>query len=246
MTGTRLICPPISSRDLQGPPATVDAAAIRAAAARYAEPSSCFGLELKIAYLIESLGLGSTEQDRLRRPFFRLAQEPIIWSWWDALQRVPLDPAGMLALASMLNGKPVAYRRREMFSHGGGVGPHLHYETPGQARSWIDDIAAADRTEGDPVRKALYRFARTVFAHPFTDANGRFARAALQAGMAREGVIATPCLALAPVFHVHPTAMRAATARLSQTGGWSDYFDRLGAMLANALTWIATQLAAAR
>jgi Fic family protein len=159
---------------------------------------------------------------------------------------VPLDPGEMLALASMLNGKPVAYRQREMFSHGGdgANAAHLYYETPEQARSWIDDIAAADGAEGDPVRTALYRFARIVFAHPLTDANGRFARAALQAGLARGGVIATPCLALAPVFHIHPAAMGAAAAGLSRTGCWVEYFDRVGSVLANALTWIATQVAA--
>ena len=46
----------------------------------------------------------------------------------------------MLALASMLNGKRVGYRERDMFSHGGGRAPHVHYEESTQARSWIDDI----------------------------------------------------------------------------------------------------------
>ena len=235
----RLICPRHSRRDLGRAPASIDAAAIRRAAAAYAEPASTFGLELKLAYAMEACGLGGDEETRRRRPFFRLAQEPIIWSWWDALQRVPLDRAEMLACASMLNGQPVAYREREMFAHGGGVEPPLYYETPDAARSWIGDIAAVDGAEGDPVKKALYRFVRTVIAHPFTDANGRFARAALQAGLARAGVIASPCLALAPLFYLRAVDVRAALRDLSRSGCWRDAFDRLGAVLAKAPRWLA-------
>lgn len=230
----RLVCPPISPSDLEGPPASVDADAIRRVAAHFAEPASTFGLELKVAHAIEARGL-ACDEDRLRRPFFRLAQEPIVWSWWDALQRLPLDRAEMLMCASMLSGKPAAYRQAEMFSHGGGIAPHLYYEAQRQAGSWIADIATGDRAPGDPVRKALYRFARIIFAHPFTDANGRFARAALQAGLARDGLIATPCLALAPVFHLHAAAIREATLALRGSGRWPPYFDAAGAVLAAAL-----------
>jgi len=233
----RLVCPPISPSDLEGSPGSVDADAIRRVAAHFAEPASSFGLELKVAHAIEARGL-ACDEDRLRRPFFRLAQEPIVWSWWDALQRLPLDRAEMLMCASMLNGAPVGWRQGGMFSHGGGLAPHVYYETPAQARSWIEDIASCDRAPSDPVKKALYRFARIVFAHPFTDANGRFARAALQAGLARQGVIATPCLALAPVFHLQTPAIRTALRALGRSGRWDDYFDAMGAVLGDALNWV--------
>src|SRR4051812_23200339 len=235
----RLICPAISPRDLEGFPASIDADAIRAAAAAYADPCSTFGLELRVAYRIEARGAGAADTERLRQPFFRLAQEPIIWSWWDKLKRAPLDPGEMLALASMLKGGEVRYREREMFAHGGGRAGNRYYETPARARSWIADIAAADRAGGDPVKKALYRFARIVCAHPFSDGNGRFARAALQAGLARDGVIAAPCLALAPVFCLHSARIEDALSGLSRSGRWRFYFDAMGAVLDSALTWIA-------
>jgi hypothetical protein len=234
----RLTCPPILPADLHGPVASI-AAAIGEVAGRYANPASTFGLELKLAYLIESRGLGSADEDRTRRPFFRLAQEPVVWSWWDALQRTPLDRDEMLALASMLNGQPVRFREREMFSHGGGRAPHVYYERLAEARAWIDDIAAADCADGDPVKTALYRFARIVCAHPFTDANGRFARAALQAGLARGGVIATPCLGLAPAFHLHAREIHAAFAALCSSGDWAAYFERMGAILSHAAQLVA-------
>jgi Fic/DOC family len=234
---SRLICPRLSPPDLHGPPASIDAEAFRDVAARYAEPASTFGLELKVAHAIEARGL-STGGDRIRRPFFRLAQEPIIWSWWDALQRVPLDPAEMVALARMLAGKEVRYRECEMFAHGGGSEAPIYYEPADGARGWIADIAAVDGGKGDPVRQALYRFARIVCAHPFSDGNGRFARAALQGGLGRAGVIPAPCLALAPVCHLNSGAIRAALGGLGRSARWEAYFDAMGAMLGEALEWV--------
>jgi hypothetical protein len=231
----RLTCPPIAIDDLLGTPATIDADAIRAVGALYAAAPSAFGLELKVAYALEAAGHGG---DRLRRPYYRPAQEPFIWSWWSELQQVPLDPEAMLALASILNGKAAAYREMEMFSAGAPGAPGLRYETPERARRWLADIAAADAAEGDPVKQALYRFARIIIAHPFTDANGRFTRAALQASVARGGLIATPCLAPAPVFYLRAADIRSALAELSRSGDWQSYFERMGTVLAACVHWV--------
>lgn len=149
-----------------------------------------------------------------------------------------MAPAHMLALASMLNGTPVGYRVREMMSLGGRGNQNLYYETPESSRTWLADIAEVDAGAGDPVRKSLYRFARIIIAHPFTDANGRFARAALQAGLARGGLIATPCLALAPIFYVHARDLRSALAGLSRTADWEAYFERMGDILSTCLFWV--------
>jgi hypothetical protein len=202
---------------------------------RYVHASLTFGLELKVAFLMESLGLGAGGEERLRRPFFRLAQEPIAFSWWEALQKVPLEAEEMAAAASMLNGSQVDHREREICSHGAAGG--LLYESPERAASWIDDIATSDRVDGDPAKQALYRFARIVMAHPFTDANGRFARAALQASLGRSGLIAGPCLALAPVFYLYAADIRQAIAGLNRGQSWNDYFERMGAVLAAAVQW---------
>jgi hypothetical protein len=194
-----LTCPELGAEDLRGAVKSIDIASLRNLGTRYHAPSSTFGLELRVTYALEAAGHGG---DRLRRPYYRPAQEPFVWSWWSELQQVPLDPEAMLGLASLLNGKAVAYREKEMFSAGAPGAPGLRYETPERARLWLTDIAAVDAAAGDPVKQALYRFARIIIAHPFTDANGRFARAARQAGLARGGLIATPCLALAPVFYL--------------------------------------------
>lgn len=174
-----------------------------------------------------------------RRPYFRPAQEPIIWSWWDKLQQCPLDPSEMLEFGSLLAGKAVGYRSREMVSLRGLGTHHLFYEPPMRSRMWIADIAAAELMAGDPGRTALYRFARIVNAHPFSDANGRLARAALQAGLARGGLIETPCLALAPVFALRATEIRATLAGLSGSGEWGSYFDQMGQRLTEAAQWVA-------
>jgi hypothetical protein len=234
----RLICPPICPADPAPDRLSDSGVAIRAVAPRFTAPETTFGLELKVAYLMEAEGV-TAPAERLRRPFYRLAQEPIIWSWWDALQRVPLDAQTMLNLASILNGGSVAYRHKEIYAAGEPGRPGLIYETPERATNWIADIAAADEAGGDPVKAAFYRYARIVFAHPFTDANGRIARAALQGGLARAGLIATPCLALAPVFHLHEESIREAIGGLSRSGDWSAYFVTMAAVLADGLGWIA-------
>lgn len=231
----RLVCPSIDSGDLTGPVRSLDRNALARIAARYSAAPSTFGLELRVAYAIEAKG---HQDERVRRPYFRPAQEPIIWSWWDKLHQSPFDPLDILELASLLDGKSVGYRTREMVSLLGLGKQHLFYETPPDSKLWIADIAAADAMLGDPMRKALYRFARIVAAHPLTDANGRFARAALQAGMGRGGLIATPCLALAPVFALHAAEIRAALAGLSASGDWMPYFEQMGEMLAEAVRWV--------
>ena len=137
----RLTCPPLAPADLQGAPGSVDVRAMREIGARYAAPASTFGLELKAAYALEAAGHGGEE---LRRPYYRLAQEPFIWSYWVSLQQCPLAAAEMLALASLLNGKPVAWRVREMVSLRGAGGEHVHYEMPERSATWLADIAMAD------------------------------------------------------------------------------------------------------
>lgn len=234
----RLACPPIGVADLRGRLVTINVNATRETAACYALPTSAFGLELKVAFLMETERAAALDE-RLRRVFYRLAQEPIIWSWWQALQQVPLSPDAMLNLASILNGATVTYRYKEMHSAGEPGRPGLRYEAQGRARSWLADIAAADEAGGDPIKTALYRYARIVIAHPFTDANGRMARAALQGGLARADLIATPCLALAPAFYLHAANVRDAIGSLSRSGHWPAYFDTMGSVLADSLAWVA-------
>jgi hypothetical protein len=232
----RLACPPLTSSDLRGTSASLDMPRLRAIAERYGTAPSTFGLELKVAYALEAAGQG---RERLRRAYYRPAQEPFLVSWWAALQLVPLDPGEMLALASILAGTEIRYRSGEMASRGAGEGgTDLLYETPARSRTWLADIARADAAEGDAVKKALYRFARIVIAHPLSDGNGRFARAALQAGLARGGLIATPCLAPAPVFCLRAAEIRAALSELSRTGDWPRYFERMGGVLAECLALV--------
>jgi hypothetical protein len=228
-----LACPVIEMRDLSVTTTSLERGRLLELARRYPTLSSSFGLELKVAWLLESTG-GPEGGERLRRPYYRLAQEPIVASYWPALQQAPMAPAAMLALASMLNGSEVEHRAGEMASTRGDGDDHLLYETIAQSRSWLADIARVDGLPGDPLNKALYRFARIVMAHPFTDANGRVARAALQGGLARHGLIAAPCLALAPSFYARAGDIRLALRQLSEEGCWADYFERIGDVLAEA------------
>jgi Fic family protein len=232
----RLVCPSIDLSDLTGPICSLDYGTLAQVAERYSTATSTFGLELRVSYAIEA---GGNQDERVRRPYFRPAQEPIIWSWWDKLQQGPFDPSDILELASLLAGKMVGYRSREMVSFHGLGRHHLFYEAPARSRSWIADIAATDRMPGDPVKKALYRFARIVTAHPLGDANGRLARAVLHGGLAGGGLIATPCLALAPVFALHAAEVRAALAGLNKSRNWQAYFEQMGATLADAVQWVA-------
>ena len=73
----RLVCPPATPFDLAGPVRSFDPGALARVAARYGAGPGTFGLELKLAYALEAAG---PEDERLRRPYYRPAQEPIIWS----------------------------------------------------------------------------------------------------------------------------------------------------------------------
>jgi len=199
---------------------------------------SCFGLEAKVAYLLQENSSKGDECVTIRKVFYRLAQEPIIYSYWNHLRQSPLAVSDMLSLASMLNGAAVTCRLNEMTSFLGADDGHLLYETVDQCKSWSRDIADLDDLPGDPIKKALYRFARIIMAHPFTDANGRFARAALQGGLGRYGRIATPCLALAPTFYWKAAEIRNALIDLSDSGAWETYFSRMGEILDRALVCV--------
>jgi len=95
-----------------------------------------------------------------------------------------------------------------------------------QAEAVADLIDAASR---EAVRSAL-----RSLSGEFSGAIGE-----LQAGLARAGVIASPCLALAPLFYLRAVDVRAALRDLSRSGCWRDAFDRLGAVLAKAPRWLA-------
>jgi hypothetical protein len=202
----------------------------------YAAPVSSFGLEAKVAWNLA--GAGGPEEDDIRKTFFRVPQEPVILSWWDALQRWPVHLPLMLEIASLLNGQRVHARQGEMVSYRGAGSAHLLYEGLEFSSSWLQDVAGVDTLPGDPVNKACYRFARIVAAHPFSDANGRFARAALQAGLARAGLVRAPCLALGPLFARRGAEVRGALRELSQSSDWESFFKRMADILEYAVTTV--------
>lgn len=227
----RLRCPEIRPESIATSLESLDLDALRTVAQLYASGRATFGLELKVANQLEiSDPLASTPR-RIERSYYRLAQEPIIWSYWEPLKEDRPDCDEMLAFASVLNGQAVQYRSGEMFACAENGGPAVYYEAPTDSRGWLTDVARADGLTGDPVKRAIYCFARVLTAHPFIDANGRFARALLQARLARHGLIESPCLALGPVMHAHEYAMHDNLGRLCSSGDWQEFFEFMGGIL---------------
>lgn len=232
----RLVCPAAKQRDFRGDIASFDQAMLDEIVDRYRSEHSSFGLELKVASILSREFPEVVAINRIRRIYYRLAQEPIMYSYWPELKQSPLSWPSMVALASMQKGAAVERREGEIVSFYGGRGDHLYYEALEESRSCLADIAKVDDCGGDPVKKALYRYARIITAHPLTDANGRLARAVLQGGLAREKLIETPCLALAPTFYLYAAEIRGALGDLSGSELWAAYFEEMGRILTQAMS----------
>lgn len=182
-------------------------------------PVDCFGLELRLAGHIAEGGdvldwTGAAAPAGydcvVRRFFLRPASEPIIWSWWDNLDRRKRGLADVTGICDCLLGAPA--RQRDYVRSGrGGYAPLVTIEARLQALSALEIADFAD-----PVDWAAARFVAFVQAHPFADGNGRTGRALIQLDLRAAGLLSAPVLPLGPVMYAHAPAIAAALARGDQ------------------------------
>jgi hypothetical protein len=189
------------------------------------EPSSTFGTELRAAAKILEIKPDSIS----RKTFFRIAQEPIIFSYWGS---VPCDTTRMVRLASALKGERAKIRDNEVISYRALGIRHVVYPPP------ISDFWLADLIEPfssySAIPLAAYVFGKTIITHPLADGNGRLSRALVQLCLGQSGLLQAPVVPLGPVFELRQGALRLAIYELSGTGDWRKFVSQFADLLMEA------------
>lgn len=200
-------------------------------------PFDTIGLEVRVAFVMMSrLTKVRTAGGGLRKSrelCLRPAAEPLILAYWDRLKRFEMTDEQIAALCSMLHGSKQIQRTKD--SYGLWKGADVRFEPAEQARTWWADIqSVANNPELDSLLPT-YAFARTIFAHPFPDGNGRLARALVHGALARTGSYHAPCLPLAPAFYMNGAKVADALRRLSDDADWSAFNSVFRSVLDDAV-----------
>ena len=180
--------------------------------AAYAEPWHCFGLETKAAYILSKEAADTAPF----KAYYRPPSEPILWSFWPELNQLSMKPERALELASLLTGKKQSFRTKPIFGfdeHG-----RKFRFAPPPGRACLDDMPHDREVKQCLEAELADIFLHVIYAHPFTDGNGRFARALLIGLLARCGLITSPCLPLSSVFHSQLKEIGAAVRFAARTG----------------------------
>ena len=187
--------------------------------ASFLRPQSTFGLDHRIQFMLEEEGTSVS-----RKPFYRLSQEPIIYSNWKVLSDLIVNSESALEFASLLAGKKVQYRSYPMWARGP-IGHFVYFEQAPNPGTFIASIREILSLKLSPLIKAVALYYRVVSAHPFDDGNGRFARAIFYSSLARMNVVTSPCLALSAILDCHREEMAKAAIELSEGGYWTSYIQ---------------------
>lgn len=180
--------------------------------AAYVEPWCCFGLETKATYILSK----DAGEAAAFKSYYRPPSEPILWSFWPELSHLPMQPERALEMVSLLTGKKQSFRTKPIFGfdeHG-----RKFRFAPPPGRAWLEDMPHDREVIQSPEAALTDIFLNAIYAHPFTDGNGRFARALLLGFLAQCGLLTSPCLPLSSVFHSRSKEIGAAV-RLAVTSG---------------------------
>ncbi|HTU12711.1 MAG TPA: hypothetical protein VMG08_17615 [Allosphingosinicella sp.] len=172
-------------------------------------------------------------QAKCRKLLVRPAMEPIACSYWRRFGAFDLDDTVALVLASTLGGRRLVYRRGP--ATGRSAEGDVTFEPLETAARWLPRITAAMAQAELLPAAPIYAFAQTIMAHPFSDANGRFARLLVHAGLARCAGATLPAVALAPAFYRRAATLGRALTALSDSGDWVPFNDLFLTILEEAL-----------
>ena len=189
----------------------LDRALIAQANAAFSDPWRCFGLEAKAAWLLEN-ALGKNAP---RKSFYRIAPEPILWSFWPELSDLRLSQSRALELTSLLTGQRQSYRTKPIF--GSDEQGRRFYFARHASPADLEAHLLAARCEQRLDIALTNLFLAVIHSHPFTDGNGRLARALLLGLLAHSRLIDSPCLPLNSLFHARAAPLgRAFRAAVTQ------------------------------
>jgi hypothetical protein len=190
-------------------------------------PDDIFGLELRQSYrALErydagELALPDFVGTKLRRLFLRPAVEPILASYRTILTSDAMSVEDAVDLASALSGRPVDFRAGRM--SGEANGRLALFERSIDRRADLAQLCSADLTGiGDAA--PFYLFAKIIALHPFTDGNGRFARAMAAGAFARRTGTIRLLMPLAPAFYLAAPEIAMGLEAACLGKGWSAFY----------------------
>jgi len=190
---------------------------IRIRCARTSHPAAVFGNDLAILYRAEELGLDPGG----RKAFYRPCAEPVLLSFWERFEQLTLTDECALNLVGLLCGSRQEPRSARVVGVAPDGGRFAFKERPDS--NWLHQVLTISR---DGTFEAAAEVARLVlWNHPFTDGNGRLARALFYLPLIQGGAINKPCLGLNGAFDVSRDALALAFRRSIASGNrdvWCD------------------------
>lgn len=181
-------------------------------------PTACFGREARLAHRLRRSYPGLAAWQRF---FLRPAMEPIVLTYWPRLIAGGLDAATAEEMASCLAGQRLAARTGPIVTLPDARGRQTRYPPVDQAAGWLGRLTQQDDPTLPPFLNALAAYAQVAISHPFTDGNGRMARALFLATLGRAGAIPGPVLPLGPLVYLHHRRLGQALGDLGTTGSWA-------------------------
>lgn len=173
--------------------------------------------DLKIAAFAK--GFKKSSQSRFAE---RPASEPTLLRLWPAMKG-NTRYEDIDELLTGLLGQPAVRRQHRSRTRLARDGTRSIFPPEAEARGWLSRIDAAESGATNALAQACFAYAQTVLSHPYTDGNGRLARAMYQRSLGRSGLLSGPLLPLGPLVyanhHVHDRALQ----HLGHTGDWDPF-----------------------
>lgn len=188
---------------------------------------SSVGLELRMAMGFIGSRAHSIAADndfweaKCRKLLLRPAVEPLAISYWPRFSSFHFDKESALRLASAAAGRSIAYREKTMV--GRSRTGDVEFESVDDSALWLAKLLIVSRSEKMDVLLPIFAFAQVIFAHPFSDANGRVARLMIHAALAAKFRLAAPVVAIAPTFYRRAETLKSALNHLSYSHCWNTF-----------------------
>ena len=188
--------------------------------AKVAALEALVGLEVRTALQLVRAGNPDT---KTRAILFRPAVEPILLLHGERVCSDLFNPIDALAMACSLTGRELTVRSERCF--GRSALGQVEFEAPERTRLWFPEIKAIIGNEAMGIAASAAIFARTITSHPYSDGNGRFARALTHAVLLRKRSRPIAPIALAPAVYGKRDELSHALVDLCRTGVWDRYYE---------------------
>lgn len=164
-------------------------------------------------------------------PFDRFADRPafetVMIEHWRILTHGSLASHNFDSLVSDLTGMPSAPRSCEAWCDSSSTGRPTQWPSPSVAAGWIGRLVDGEREAAGSFSAAVFAYGQTVLSHPYSDGNGRLARALFTAVLARRAGLDAPILPLGPIMYANHKRLAAAVRTVGIAGDWSPLSDFL-------------------